>query len=195
MGITQITSSAYHPKSQGALERNHQTLKSMLRKYYLEHEKNWDKGLPFVLFATRESPSESLGFFPFELLFGHDVRGPMKLLKEYWLSDNSDVNLLEYVSNFKERLSDALQLAKENLENSQGKMNSWYDKKATTRVFNPGDQVLLLLPIQGQPLQARFSGPYTVKEKINDVNYILSTPDHRRKTRMCHVNMMKLWSE
>jgi hypothetical protein len=28
---------------------------------------------------------ESLGFSPFELVFGHAVRGPLKLLKEKWL--------------------------------------------------------------------------------------------------------------
>lgn len=33
LGIKQITSSAYHPQSQGALERCHQTLKNMIRTY------------------------------------------------------------------------------------------------------------------------------------------------------------------
>lgn len=33
LGIAHIVSSAYHPQSQGALERYHQTLKSMLRKF------------------------------------------------------------------------------------------------------------------------------------------------------------------
>ena len=33
--IHQIKSSAYHPESQGALERFHQTLKTMLRMYVL----------------------------------------------------------------------------------------------------------------------------------------------------------------
>lgn len=71
LGIIQITSSAYLPQSQGVLERYHQTMKSMLRKYCLEHERDWDKGLPYLLFAAREAPSESLGFSPFELLFTH----------------------------------------------------------------------------------------------------------------------------
>lgn len=33
LGITHVTSSPYHPESQGVLERFHQTIKSMLRKY------------------------------------------------------------------------------------------------------------------------------------------------------------------
>jgi transposase InsO family protein len=34
LGITQCRSSAYHPESQCALERFHQTLKNMIRSYY-----------------------------------------------------------------------------------------------------------------------------------------------------------------
>ena len=36
LSITHRTSSAYHPESQGALERWHQTFKSVLRKYVME---------------------------------------------------------------------------------------------------------------------------------------------------------------
>lgn len=35
LGVSHVVSSAYHPESQGALERWHQTLKSALRKYCL----------------------------------------------------------------------------------------------------------------------------------------------------------------
>lgn len=51
--IKHSVSSPYHPESQGALERWHQTFKSMLRKYSFETGKNWDEGVPFVLFAAR----------------------------------------------------------------------------------------------------------------------------------------------
>lgn len=59
LNIKHIVSSAYPPETQGALERWHQTLKSMLRKYCLETETNWDEGVPFVLFAAREAVQES----------------------------------------------------------------------------------------------------------------------------------------
>ncbi len=38
------------------------------------------------MFAVRESVQESLGFSPAELVFGHTVRGPLKLLSEQLLS-------------------------------------------------------------------------------------------------------------
>ena len=117
LAVTHNTSSAYHPESQGALERFHQTLKSMLRKYCLEHKRDWDEGLPLVLFAVRETTQESLGFSPADLVFGHTVRGPLRLLQEKWCADKSSPshNILDYVSAFKERLHDACETARESL--------------------------------------------------------------------------------
>ena len=51
-----------------------------------------------VLFAARESVQESLGFSPFELVFGRVVRGPLKLLKEAWLAEENTINLLDHIS-------------------------------------------------------------------------------------------------
>ncbi len=138
---------------------------------------------------------ESLGFSPFELVYGHSVRGPLKVIKEKWLSadDPPKYNLLEYVSEFKERLIQACALAQEKLKLSQVGMKTWYDRKARIRTFKPGDLVLLLLPIQGQPLCAKYSGPYEVAKKLSNVNYMVKTPDRRKGQQLCHVNMMKAY--
>ena len=98
LGIKQYRSSAYHPESQGALERFHQTLKNMIRSYCFDTEKDWDEGIHFLLFAVRESVQESLGFSPFGLVFGHTVRGPLKLLKEKFLSqEDAPLNFNMYL--------------------------------------------------------------------------------------------------
>ena len=62
LGIQHNVSSAYHPESQGALERYHQTLKSMLRAYCLETGRDWADAVPWLVFACREVTQESLGF-------------------------------------------------------------------------------------------------------------------------------------
>ena len=192
LGIKQYRSSAYHPESQGALERFHQTLKNMIRSYYFDTEKDWDEGIHLLLFAVRESVQESLGFSPFELVFGHSVRGPLKLLKEKFLSnDETPLNLLQYVSDFRNRLSRACEVARFNLKSSQGKMKARYDNHVIDRKFKPGDKVLALLPIPGRPLQARYFGPYTIDKKKSDLNYIINTPGRRKNKQMCHVNMLK----
>ena len=62
LNIKGVLSSAYHPESQGVLERFHSTLKNMLRSYCLSTKKDWDEGVPLVLFAVRSAVQESLGF-------------------------------------------------------------------------------------------------------------------------------------
>ena len=78
LGIQQVKSTAYHPQTQGALERFHQTVKNMMKAYCTTEGKDWDEGIPLLLFAARESIQESLEFSPFELVFGHLPRGPLK---------------------------------------------------------------------------------------------------------------------
>lgn len=104
LGIKHNVSTAYHPESQGALERFHQTLKSMLRSYCFELERDWEEGILWLLFASREVVQESLGFSPVELVFGHNPSGPLTILKEKWLSDPKSSTLPEYVSQFYARL-------------------------------------------------------------------------------------------
>ena len=191
LGIEQVKSSAYHPESQGALERFHQTLKNMLRTYCVDTEKEWDEGVHLVLFAAREAVQDSLGFSPFELIFGRTVRGPLKLVKEAWLGEDTTVNLLDHMSNLQDKLSTAAKLAQTNLKSAQKKMKQWYDKRARQRSFKPGEKVLVLLPIPGNTLQARYSGPYCVEEKLSDVNYVIRTTDRRQQRRLCHINMLK----
>ncbi len=120
-----------------------------------------------VLFAVRETVQESLGFSPAELVFGHQVRGPLKVLKEHILNPDSskNANVLDYVSTFRDRLHTAWSLAKESLANAQKGMKRKFDRKAVARSFTSGDEVLVLLPIPGSSLSARFFGPYVVKQK------------------------------
>ena len=196
LGIKQYKSSAYHPESQGALERFHQTLKNMIRSYCFDTGKDWDEGVHLLLFAVRESVQESLGFSPFELVFGHSVRGPLKLLKEKLLcNDAPSLNLQQYVTDIKEKLQTVRDLAKKNLKDTQDSMATRYNRQAVKRSFIPGDKVLVLLPVTGKPLEARFYGPYVVVKKVGELNYVVRTPDRRKETQLCHVNMLKPYIE
>ena len=64
-----IRTSPYHPQTDGLVERFNQTLKSMLRRAATNEGKDWDKLVPYLLFAYREVPQASTGFSPFELLY------------------------------------------------------------------------------------------------------------------------------
>ena len=113
----------------------------MIRMYCQETEKNWDEGIHLLLFAARDSVQESLGFSLFELVFGHTVRGPLKLLKEKLLEDdNCALKLLKYVLDFRRKLTEACDLARKNLKSAQNCMKSKFDKHTVRRNFQVGER-------------------------------------------------------
>ncbi|XP_076049398.1 uncharacterized protein LOC143030081 [Oratosquilla oratoria] len=193
LGVRQSRSSAYHPQSQGVVERFHQTLKRVLRTFCIETGRDWDEGVDLLLFAIRDSVQESLGYSPFQLIYGHEVRGPLKVLKESWISNEAETPLASYVPKFREKLQLALSLAHSNLDCAQTKMKQQFDRshRAEDRYFAVGDQVLSLLPLNNLPLQSKYSGPYVVLERQGQANYVIHTPDRRKKRRLVHVNLLK----
>ena len=82
-----------------------------------------------LLFAVQEAIQTSLGFSPFELIFGHTPRGPLKLLKEAWLDKDHSGNLLTRISDVRLKLQTANRFAQENMK-AQCNMKTWYDRKA-----------------------------------------------------------------
>ena len=197
--ISQIKSSIVHPQSQGAIERFHATLKNMLRALSDRFPDNWDSALPWVLFAYREVPVETLGFSPFELLFARSVKGPLSLVKQAWLSDDelekAKPNVIEFVLDTRNRLRDAIAMANEHAAGERKKAKAWYDRNARSRSFEVGQKVLVLLPVHGKGLQAKYYGPYEVMEKIGNVDYLVATHDRRKTRRICHVNLLKPYLE
>ncbi|XP_068229386.1 uncharacterized protein [Palaemon carinicauda] len=151
----------------------------------------WDKEIPYALFEIRSTPNETLGFSPFQLIFGHCVRGPLDVVREHWEGKTADMNVLHYLSNLQEKLHRAWTFARENLTKAQATMKTNYDVGTQMRHFDPGHRVLVLLPMPGNPLKARFSGPWKVLKKLNNVNYLIETPERRRKTQICHINVLK----
>jgi len=190
-------SSAYHPESQGALERFHQTLERMLRASCMENEKPWDECLPYVMFAAREAKQSSLGFSPFDLVHAHTVKGPLKVLEENWKNESSlnAKNVLAYVMEMRERLHAVRKLAQEHFIEAQGEMKNYFDRQAVERTFHVVDKVLALLPLTDSPLKAKYHGPYVVTRKLSDSDYETATPDRRESTQTCHINMLRRYLE
>ena len=168
----------------------------MIRSYCLDNERDWDEGISLLLFAVRESVQESLGRSLFELVFGHLVCGPLKLLKENWLSENTEnLNLLDYVSKFRDKLKKACQLAQQNLKNSQSKMRMLYDRKLQNRVFNPGGKVSVSSPGQMNKLQTRNLVSYLVIKRVGTLHWTFKNCDGGQLTEICQFNMVKPYFE
>ena len=97
-------------------------------------------------------------------------------------------DMLVYI---RERLQKVDEDANSALSRSQGTMKSKLDKKSMQRDFQVGDEVLVLLPVSGFSLQAKFSSPYIIDKKWGETDYADATPDRGRKTPVCYMNMVK----
>ena len=194
--INKINTSSYHPQANGLVEDFNGTLKKMLRCYAKDEPDEWDKHIPFVLFAYREAPYESTGYSPFQLLYGRNVRGPLQLMKESWVDTNEDGNqesVVSYVLQTRDRLKKMQELAQVKEIAAKKKQKKYFDQKCKVRELDIDQKVLVLLPTSRNKLLAEWKGPFKVLEKVSPVDYRIQM--NRRKMPVFHTNMLKPYFE
>ncbi|KAA0049790.1 putative Retrotransposon protein [Cucumis melo var. makuwa] len=67
-------STAFHPHTDGQIERLNQVLEDMLRACVLEFSRSWDSHLHLMEFAYNNSYQATIGMAPFEALYGKCCR-------------------------------------------------------------------------------------------------------------------------
>ena len=70
LGITKIMTSPYHPQTNSALERVHQTLRRMIAKMDPGKRAKWPSHLGPILIAYNVTRSLITGYLPYFLMFG-----------------------------------------------------------------------------------------------------------------------------
>jgi len=196
LSFKQLVTTPYHPMCNGLSKKFNGTLKSMVVKLSRERPKDWDRYVTPLLFAYREVPQDSVGFYPFELLYGRSVRGPMRILRELWTKEELDPDVkttYEYVVDLRNRLQDTYDLAHQELVKSQCRQAKYYNSKAKDRVFKSGDKVLLsLLTADHNKLLMQWKGPFEVVERIGVNDYRIQLPN---RTKIFHANLLKQYHE
>lgn len=69
-------SSPYRPQTNGLVERTNRTLIAIISKFIFERKLDWDKCMMDIQFQYNIRPQETLGFSPFELLYGRKPKLP-----------------------------------------------------------------------------------------------------------------------
>ena len=192
LSVKQLMTTPYHPTCTGIVERLNGTLKKMLCRMCAEQPKQWDRYLPALLFALRETPHNSLDFSPFELLYGRTVRGPMAVLRELMTSEQVQPeikNTYQYVIDLKDRLKETC--SQESWYEASSRYKKLYDRKAKPRSLRVGDKILILRPTdQNKPMQ--WKGPFSVVGVKGNNDYIV---DLKGKTRTYCINLLKQYHE
>jgi len=190
--IEKIQTTAYHPESNGALERSHRTLAEYLRHYINSEQTDWDEWISYAMFAYNTTPHTATGFTPFELIYGHRATLPTALTQPPKPTYTYD----DYAQELKEKLRATQQIAKEHLKIEKVKAKENYDKKTKGTTFKVGEKVLLhdetVRRGRSKKLDSLWVGPYTITEKNSEVNYTIKKG---RKTTRVHVNRLKAFIE
>lgn len=187
--IDKIQTTAYHPQSNGALERSHQTLVQHLKCFVDSDQKNWDTWLPFVMMSYRSTPQTTTKYSPFYLLHGREMRLPTD-----WMTEDIQQDLSEddFVNEIKRRFQIAYKQVIDNTEHRKEQSKRYYDKKAKDKNFKIGDLVLLHAPQvkrgRSKKLMMPWVGPYTVIDICNDVNVMIKKG---RNSYKVHKNRLK----
>ena len=69
--------------------------------------------------------------------------------------------MVAHVMQIREQLQQMTGLVEQNMEKAQDNQKKWYDRNARTRKFEPGDQVLVLLPTSTSKLLAQWLQKFT----------------------------------
>lgn len=94
LGIHKITTTPYHPSSNGLVERTHRSLKAALMAHATPR---WTLALPFVLLGLRSVIKEDINATASELVYGTTLRLPSDFFQETGTN-----NVSEYVQHLKQ---------------------------------------------------------------------------------------------
>ncbi|KAG2809623.1 hypothetical protein PC112_g16425 [Phytophthora cactorum] len=182
LGIKKLFGSAYHPQTQGRVERFNGTLLGMPR---------------MVLFANRTAYHEGLGDTPFFSLYGRDPVLPIDLA---FLNTGKDWKSNE-VAMYRRKLYHSLRNSRRLVERQLIKAEDRYEKRLDKQVratYAEGDAVWVyqffrarLGERKTKKLAFSWHGPYLIVGQVGENAYMVTIPSHPNKIVTVNVNRLK----
>ena len=169
---------AYHPQTDGQLERMIQSLEDLLRACVLDHMGSWSEMLPLVEFTYNNSYHSSISMAPYEALYGRRCRTPL-----CW---NQNGESLVLGPKFLQQTAEKVKAIQERMRATQSTQKSYADKRRRPLEFEAGDHVFLRVTptagigraIKSRKLTPRFVGPYQILRRIGAAAYKIALPLH-----------------
>ena len=163
VGFARVRTTAYHPQSNGFVERVHRTLKAALRS----KQASWIRSLPIVLLGLRAHPNTDNGLAPFTLVTGATVMVPQLTFP--------DADAPEQARKLAEEM-DLVDFASIARGSDHSRPHSFVppNLQSCTHVWQRVDRVR-------RPLEAPYQGPFKVVARTNKV-FTLELPSGRTET-------------
>ncbi|KAE8240612.1 hypothetical protein A4X13_0g7696 [Tilletia indica] len=178
LNIKHSMSTAYHPQTDGQVERLNQQLAVLLRNTVAIDQHDWPKQLPAAMMAYNNTKHEATNCSPYEVVFGKQAHiFPLeKISRDIQDAPGRDLaQLLAFHQDIQERILRA-----------QEKQKQEYDKRHKEWTPKEGDWVLVkshhyksrLDPSQQSKvkLEAKQMGPFQIAKQVTQGAYKLNTP-------------------
>jgi hypothetical protein len=182
-----IQTTAFHPESNGSLERSHRVLREYSRHYVREDQTNWDEWILYAVYVYNTTVHTTTAYTPFELAYGFKSEVPSALRE----IPNVQYNYKNYLTELKGRLQSTHEVARQKLIPSKERSKEYYDKDSETFEFQVGQKVLLFDETvrrgRSKKLSPQYVGPYNVLA-VDGVNVTIKKG---RTTQKIHVNRIR----
>src|SRR5882757_4510818 len=172
-------SSAYHPQSDGAMERANKTLMQMLCQCVDTKQKDWVSKLPAIEFAINSARSAATGYAPFFLNTG---RMPRSMI---W--DSAKQTEYPGVRTFALQRKLALMAAHDSILATRVKEIRTANKKRQLAPFRQDELVYVSTKNMAFPkglarkLVLKFIGPYKILDDLKNQSFVLDLPPHLKQ--------------
>jgi transposase InsO family protein len=179
LGIKQKKTTAFHPKSNGMVERFNKTLKKMLKRWVNQQHTDWDLLLPFALFAYNTSKHSTLKETPYYLNFARQARTITDTIIH---SDFEQVKSVHaYSSEVAEKLKNVHDQVRVILNDINHKRQTELDDIDDKCKLTVGDEVYLhdsTTPIQrSHKFIKRWLGPFLIIQANNNGTSVIMKND------------------
>jgi len=188
--VKRVDISAYHPQSNGLVERGHDAIVNSLSKYSTGQRDQWFQHLPLALWADRVSVRRSTGYSAFRLLYGRDCVLPVEFTVSSWaMVDWYEVSTREELLQARMKQLDVHYLeearAAETLKRTRLGNKAYFDAhkhlRAANQQINIGDLLLLhntrIQKSWDKKVDNNWWGPYRVREVSSAGFYRLAELD------------------
>jgi transposase InsO family protein len=190
--IQKISTTAYRPQSNGANERVHRTLYTILRSLKETQSLTWERQLATSLYVYRTSYHKVIGMTPHEALFGYrppQVTLDEQLCPEFEEEDAELVNGLSEETWLIKRLQ-AMQKARETMYRTMYEKQRITMERANRRAKTPtlriGDRVLVKAHVR-RKLDPFWDQTGTIIAKKSDVDFLVQFDDpHCKRHPLIH---------
>lgn len=174
--VKHLMSSAYHPRTNGAVERYNAVIGKMISKFASSNKAQWDLYVNNCVLASRVRLHSATGYSPFYMVYGVNAKIP---------GDKTIPNIIEEIDNFDhtgERLAEINSLqnhrkeALASLDKQRSSMKNRFDKKLTKNEidFKVGDPVMVRNEAK-KKFEVQWFGPLIITATLNNGLYSLAT--------------------